>query len=126
MMYVEELEEIKRNTRALLGKDEELSYITETLLAEMEQTGVEISPDSPFGADHDRTYHSCRIVDAAQDPGEARIVWLEKPVEIDRAGYCPDGLERYAIRDLPMPAAWETSAVASLSVEREAEIPAGG
>lgn len=139
MMHVEKLEEIKRNTRALLGKDEELSYITETLLAEMERTGVEISSDSPFGADHDRTYHSCRIVDAvcyvafqvdgvdaAKDPGEARIVWLEKPVQIDRAGYCPDGQERYAIRDLPMPAAWENGALASLSVEREAEIPAGG
>jgi hypothetical protein len=101
-----------------------LSYITETLLAEMEQTGVEVSSGSPFGADDDRTYHSCRIVDAvcyvafqvdgvdaAKSPGKARIVWLEKPVQIDRAGYCPDGQERYAIRDLPMSAAWETGAV---------------
>ena len=42
MTAAEVLEGIKRNTQALLGEDRDLGYITETLLADMEQNGVEV------------------------------------------------------------------------------------
>jgi len=113
MTAAEVLEGIKRNTQALLGEDRDLGYITESLLADMEQNGVEVSLESAFGGESEQAYYGCRIVDAIKwvafqtSSGsvlrgrcEHVVTWLEKPVEIVRSGSCEDGKERYAIRKL--------------------------
>ena len=125
-MQSEELNEIRRNTRALLGEDKDVSYITETLLADMERKDVEISPEPALGTDTDRTYYGYWIVDAvryvafhmAADSSDAgrrpsAVVWVEKPVAIVRSGECEDGFERYAVRKLSAPARQATSAAHS-------------
>jgi hypothetical protein len=114
---------IRWSTRALLGEYEDLSYITDTWLAELERSGVEVSAESSSRTDDDHTLYGCRLVDAVkyvafemkgsdegQSGGETRIAWLEKPVEIVGVERPVDGPPVYAVRRASLPPQWVPSA----------------
>ncbi len=111
-----EIERIRRDTRALLGEDADVSYINEELLSDMAQNGEEVTvetgpeelaPEAVRG----RMFFGNRIVDAtryvafyrgsggSEEQGckGATVIWLQKPVAISREGSCDQGYEWYAI-----------------------------
>lgn len=119
------IEWIRWNTRALLGENEDLSYITEAWLAKLERNGVEVSAAWPFRADRELTFYGSRLVDAVkyvafeeegpdaeEEAGETQIVWVEKPVEIVCVDRPAGSVPRYAVRQSALPPTWAMSVYA--------------
>jgi hypothetical protein len=111
-----DLEKIKQDTKALLGGDADVSYITADLLASMDATATQVEPDDEHrttsGERVEWTYYGNHVVDRGsyvafqlgygsseqQGCGQATTEWMEKPVSVSYAGYCPEqGYSYYSI-----------------------------
>ena len=76
-----DIERIRSATRALIGEEQDVGYITTELLSELEREGRELIDDGEPG----RVFRATRIVDAVRYVAfydGSTPIWLEKPVSL--------------------------------------------
>lgn len=94
-----EIERIRHATRALIGEEQNVDYITEELLSELERDGRELIGVN----ERERVYNATRIVDAVRYVAfyDGNMpTWIEKPISISRSEGDEQGHARFTIAPL--------------------------